>query len=99
MHDVIDSVKRGGTISEPLSEVTDLPVDGQPHDLGRRVLRRARLRCWPRSPTSTRNASPPSIKALTSIIEPVMIVFIGGMVGFIVIAMYLPLFKVYNQVQ
>jgi type IV pilus assembly protein PilC len=40
-----------------------------------------------------------SIKALTSIIEPVMIVFIGGMVGFIVIAMYLPLFKVYNQVQ
>jgi len=29
----------------------------------------------------------------------VMICFIGGMVGFIVIAMYLPLFKVYNQVQ
>jgi type IV pilus assembly protein PilC len=40
-----------------------------------------------------------SVKALTSIIEPVMIVFIGGMVGFIVIAMYLPLFKVYNEVQ
>ena len=28
-----------------------------------------------------------------------MIVLIGGMVGFIVIAMYLPLFKVYDQVQ
>jgi type IV pilus assembly protein PilC len=40
-----------------------------------------------------------AIKALTSILEPVMICFIGGMVGFIVIAMYLPLFKVYNQVQ
>jgi len=40
-----------------------------------------------------------AVKALTSIIEPVMIVFIGGMVGFIVIAMYLPLFKVYNEVQ
>jgi type IV pilus assembly protein PilC len=40
-----------------------------------------------------------AVKALTSILEPVMIVFIGGMVGFIVIAMYLPLFKVYNVVQ
>ena len=39
-----------------------------------------------------------AVKALTSIIEPVMIVFIGGMVGFIVIAMYLPLFKVYNSI-
>jgi len=39
-----------------------------------------------------------AVKALTSIIEPVMIVVIGGMVGFIVIAMYLPLFKVYNQI-
>jgi type IV pilus assembly protein PilC len=40
-----------------------------------------------------------AVKSLTSIIEPVMIVFIGGMVGFIVIAMYLPLFKVYNTIQ
>jgi type IV pilus assembly protein PilC len=40
-----------------------------------------------------------AVKALTSILEPVMIVFIGGMVGFIVIAMYLPLFKVYDEVQ
>jgi type IV pilus assembly protein PilC len=39
-----------------------------------------------------------AVKALTSILEPVMIVFIGGMVGFIVIAMYLPLFKVYNSI-
>jgi type II secretory pathway component PulF len=29
----------------------------------------------------------------------VVIIFIGGMVGFIVIAMYLPLFKVYQLVQ
>ena len=40
-----------------------------------------------------------AVKALTSILEPVMIVFVGGIVGFIVIAMYLPLFKVYDQIK
>jgi type IV pilus assembly protein PilC len=39
-----------------------------------------------------------SVKALTSILEPVMIVFVGGIVGFIVISMYLPLFKVYDSI-
>ncbi len=39
------------------------------------------------------------MKALTSIIEPIMIIVIGGMVGFIVISMYMPLFKVYNNIQ
>ena len=33
------------------------------------------------------------VKALTSLLEPVMIVVVGGMVGFIVISMYLPMFK------
>jgi type IV pilus assembly protein PilC len=40
-----------------------------------------------------------SVKALTSILEPVMIVFVGGIVGFIVISMYLPLFSVYDQIK
>ena len=40
-----------------------------------------------------------AVKALTSILEPVMIILIGGIVGFIVIAMYMPMFKVYHQVQ
>jgi type IV pilus assembly protein PilC len=39
------------------------------------------------------------IKALTSLIEPLMIVFVGGMVGFIVIAMYLPIFSLYDKVR
>jgi type IV pilus assembly protein PilC len=38
------------------------------------------------------------IKALTSLIEPLMIVFVGGMVGFIVIAMYLPIFSLYDKI-
>ena len=40
-----------------------------------------------------------AVKALTSILEPVMIIVVGGIVGFIVIAMYMPLFKVYDQIK
>jgi type IV pilus assembly protein PilC len=40
-----------------------------------------------------------AVKALTSILEPVMLVVVGGIVGFIVISMYMPLFKVYDQIR
>jgi type IV pilus assembly protein PilC len=40
-----------------------------------------------------------AVKALTSILEPVMIIIVGGVVGFIVIAMYMPMFKLYDKVQ
>jgi type IV pilus assembly protein PilC len=40
-----------------------------------------------------------AIKALTSILEPIMIVVIGGIVGFMIIAMYLPLFHVYDAIK
>lgn len=39
-----------------------------------------------------------AVKALTSILEPVMIVVVGGMVGTILLAMYLPMFKVYDSI-
>src|SRR3954467_8641750 len=40
-----------------------------------------------------------SVKALTSILEPLMIIIVGAMVGFIVISMYMPLFKVYDAIK
>jgi type IV pilus assembly protein PilC len=40
-----------------------------------------------------------TVKALTSIIEPLMIVVVGGIVGGIIIAMYLPMFKIFELVQ
>jgi type IV pilus assembly protein PilC len=40
-----------------------------------------------------------TVKALTSIMEPVMIVVVGGIVGVIVISMYLPMFKIYEIVE
>jgi type IV pilus assembly protein PilC len=39
-----------------------------------------------------------AVDSLTSIIEPVLMVFMGGMVGGMVIAMYLPMFKLVNVV-
>lgn len=40
-----------------------------------------------------------SVKALTSIIEPLMIVVIGGIVGGIIVAMYLPMFKIFELIE
>jgi type IV pilus assembly protein PilC len=34
-----------------------------------------------------------AVAALTSLLEPMMMVFLGSIIGFIVIAMYLPIFK------
>jgi type IV pilus assembly protein PilC len=39
------------------------------------------------------------VKALTSLIEPIMIMFVGGVVGFIVISMYLPIFELYDKIR
>lgn len=38
-----------------------------------------------------------AVKALTSILEPIMIVVLGGMVGAILLAMYLPMFAVFEK--
>ena len=40
-----------------------------------------------------------AVKALTSIIEPLMMVAIGVMVGTILVSMYLPMFKVFDALQ
>ena len=98
MNDVIDSVKRGGTISEPLKQSDVFPMMvSQMVAVGESTGELDWMLAKIADFYEERVAA--AVKALTSIIEPVMIIFIGGMVGFIVIAMYLPLFKVYNQVQ
>ena len=33
------------------------------------------------------------VSGLTTIIEPIMIVFVGGMIGVMVVALYLPIFS------
>ncbi|MFM2304296.1 MAG: hypothetical protein RLZZ135_1706 [Cyanobacteriota bacterium] len=38
-----------------------------------------------------------AVKALTSILEPIMMVFLAGMVAVILLSMYLPMFKVFEK--
>ena len=40
-----------------------------------------------------------TVKALTSILEPLMIIIVGAIVGVIVISMYLPMFTVYELIE
>ncbi len=39
-----------------------------------------------------------AVEALTSALEPMLMVFLGGIIGFVVVAMYLPIFKMAQNV-
>jgi type IV pilus assembly protein PilC len=39
-----------------------------------------------------------AVEALTSALEPMLMVFLGGIIGFVVVAMYLPIFKMAGSV-
>ena len=56
-------------------------------------------RCSPRSRISTRTRSTVRSRAWTSIIEPLMMIAVGIVVGIIIIAMYLPMFKLLTLIQ
>jgi type IV pilus assembly protein PilC len=40
-----------------------------------------------------------AVEALTSLLEPLMMVFLGGSIGAILIAMYLPIFKLAENIK
>ena len=39
-----------------------------------------------------------AVDALTSAIEPLLMVFLGGVIGFVLVAMYLPIFQMASSV-
>jgi type IV pilus assembly protein PilC len=98
MAGVIESVKSGGTIADPLKESSVFPsmvshmvsVGEETGSLDTMLTKIADF---------YEDQVDAAVKALTSILEPVMIVIVGGIVGFIVISMYLPLFKVYDAIK
>jgi type IV pilus assembly protein PilC len=98
MGDVITSVKGGGTISAPLRACPVFPpmvsqMVGVGEETGALDAMLAKIADFYDSEVEA------AVKALTSILEPVMIIFVGGIVGVIVISMYLPLFSVYNSIK
>ena len=38
-------------------------------------------------------------ESLTTLVEPVMMLFLGGIVGFMVISLYLPIFKIFELIR
>ena len=98
MEEVYASVMRGGTIARPLTEHDVFPAmvshmvsvgeeSGQLENMLEKVA------------DFYETEVDAKVKALTSLIEPLMICVIGAIVGFIVISMYLPIFKLYDQIR
>jgi type IV pilus assembly protein PilC len=98
MGDVIESVKSGGSIAEPLKNnpifppmVAQMIAVGE--ETGNLDAMLSKVADFYEDEVAA------AVKALTSILEPVMIILVGGIVGFIVIAMYMPMFKVYDAIK
>jgi type IV pilus assembly protein PilC len=98
MGDVIESVKSGGSIADPLKDAPIFPamvaqmiaVGEETGNLDSMLSKVADF---------YEDEVAAAVKALTSILEPVMIIIVGGIVGFIVVAMYMPMFKVYDAIK
>jgi type IV pilus assembly protein PilC len=98
MEGVIASVKRGGTIAAPLAQAPVFPVMVQ-HMVGVGEETGALDAMLGKVADFYEDQVEASVKALTSILEPIMIIVIGGIVGFIVVSMYMPLFTVYSSIK
>jgi type IV pilus assembly protein PilC len=98
MVDVVESVKSGGQIAEPLRE-SDVfpPMVAQMITVGEETGGLDTM--LNKVADFYEDEVAAAVKALTSILEPVMIILVGAIVGFVVIAMYMPMFKVYDSIK
>ncbi len=98
MDEVYASVKRGGTVAAPIAAAAIFPsmvghMVAVGEDTGSLEHMLTKIADFYEAEVEAK------IKALTSIIEPALLVLVGGLVGFIVISMYLPIFDLYNKIQ
>jgi len=98
MEGVIASVKRGGTLAAPLAKAPIFPTMVT-HMVGVGEETGAIDSMLDKIAEFYEDRVEANVKALTSILEPIMIIVIGGIVGFVVISMYMPLFQVYEHIQ
>ena len=98
LDDVMMGVKEGETIARPLAQaavfppmVTQMIAIGE--ETGALDVMLAKVSEFYDSEVNA------SVESLTSIIEPLLIVFLGGTVGTIVIALYLPVFRVITLIK
>jgi type IV pilus assembly protein PilC len=98
MEAVYASVQSGGTLAHPIEEADVFPamvghMVSVGEESGQLEHMLTKVADFYEAEVDTK------VKALTSLIEPAMIMIVGGMVGFIVIAMYLPLFSLYDKIR
>lgn len=98
MEDVYASVKRGGSLAGPIERNPIFPpmvghMVAVGEETGQLEHMLSKIADFYEAEVDAK------VKALTSLIEPLMIVFVGGVVGFIVIAMYLPIFSLYDKIR
>jgi type IV pilus assembly protein PilC len=98
MEDVYASVKRGGSIAKPIQDHPVFPpmvshMVSVGEESGQLEQMLSKIADFYETEVDAK------IKALTSLIEPIMICFVGSIVGFIVISMYLPIFSLYNNIR
>ncbi len=96
--DVENSVRRGESLARPLSEhpvfpamVVQMMAVGE--DTGSLDAMLAKISDFYDAEVEA------TTEALTSLIEPLMIAVVGGIVGAMIIALYMPIFKIYDLVQ
>ena len=98
MDDVYASVKAGGTLAHPIEENEAFPpMVGHMMSVGEETGQLEQM--LTKVADFYEAEVDAKVKALTSLLEPIMIVAVGGMVGFIVISMYLPLFSLYDKIR
>jgi len=98
MDDVYASVKSGGSLAGPIEENPIFPpmvghMVAVGEETGQLEHMLSKIADFYETEVDAK------VKALTALIEPLMIVFVGGIVGFIVIAMYLPMFSIYEHIR
>jgi type IV pilus assembly protein PilC len=98
MEDVYESVKRGGSLAAPIETNAIFPpmvghMVSVGEETGQLETMLAKIADFYEAEVDAK------VKALTALLEPLMIIFVGGMVGFIVISMYLPMFSIYEKIR
>lgn len=97
LHDVRDSVRRGESVAGPLSEhavfppmVVQMIASGEESGAVDQMLGKIADFYDAEVEATT--------EALTALIEPLMIAFLGGIVGSMIIALYMPMFKIFDMI-
>jgi type IV pilus assembly protein PilC len=98
VRDIQDSVRRGESLTQPLSQhdifppmVAQMMAVGEDTGALDAMLTKV-SQFYDQEVEAT-------TEALTALIEPLMIAFIGGLIGSMIVCLYLPIFDIYNHIQ